>query len=312
MKPIRINRIDKPLTAFFALLLFVLTCHAQTGSVETIQFHSALINATLPYNVVLPPDYRTSRTARYPVLYLLHGLGGHYSDWVTRTNVADYAAQYRLIVVTPEGNDSWYTDSATKSNDKYETYVLKELIPDVQRRYRTIETRYGRAVAGLSMGGYGALKFGLKSPGTFIFAGSMSGCPEAASWTAADLKDLKWIYDSLPPVFGPTESEARKANDLLEIVRGMTAARIGSLPYFYLDCGTEDFASNSNQKFAELLRQKKIAHEYRQLPGNHNWQYWDQQVREILRVAAEKLRASKVSAYQPRQRSQYHPRKRVG
>jgi putative tributyrin esterase len=308
MQPVRTL---KALIACFALLVFCFTCQAQSGSVETVQFHSTLINATLPYKVVLPADYRTSRTTRYPVLYLLHGLTGHYSDWLTRTNVADYAAQYRLIVVTPEGNDGWYTDSATKPNDKYETYVLKELIPDVQRRFRTIETRHGRAIAGLSMGGYGALKFGLKSPGTFIFAGSMSGCPEAASWTVDDLKGLKWIYDSLPPVFGPAESETRKANDLLEIVRGMTATSIGALPYLYLDCGTEDFASNSNQKFAELLRQKKVPHEYRQLPGNHNWQYWDQQVKEVLKIAAEKLKASSGGSYHPRQRSQYHPRQRM-
>src|SRR6266480_3365221 len=144
-------------------------------SVETIQLQSKLVNATLPYNVILPADYRTSSRTRYPVLYLLHGLTGHYSDWLTKTNVADYATQYRMIVVMPEGKDGWYTDSATVPNDKYESYILKELIPDVQKRYRTIETRFGRGVAGLSMGGYGALKFGLKSPDTFMFAASLSG-----------------------------------------------------------------------------------------------------------------------------------------
>ena len=132
------------------------------GRVETVQFQSKLINAKLPYNVILPVDYESSPTTRYPVLYLLHGLTGHYSDWMARTNIADYAADYRLIIVMPEGNDSWYTDSATVETDKYESYVLKELIPDVQSRYRTIEARYGRAIAGLSMGGYGAIKFGLK------------------------------------------------------------------------------------------------------------------------------------------------------
>jgi S-formylglutathione hydrolase FrmB len=86
-----------------------------------------------------------------------------------------YAAQYRLIVVTPEGNNGWYTDSASTATDKYESYLLKELIPDVEKRFRTIESRYGRGIAGLSMGGYGALKFGLKSPATFAFAGSLSG-----------------------------------------------------------------------------------------------------------------------------------------
>lgn len=98
--------------------------------VDTIQFHSELINVTLPYNVLLPSDYDSSRVSRYPVLYLLHGLTGHYTDWVSRTNLADYAAQYRLIVVTPEGNDSWYIDSGTVLSSKYESYILMELIPD--------------------------------------------------------------------------------------------------------------------------------------------------------------------------------------
>ena len=93
-------------SAIAAVFLLTLTSHAQRASVETVQFQSQLVNATLPYNVILPPGYRASRTTRYPVLYLLHGHGGHYTDWATRTNVADYAAQYRMIVVMQEGNDS--------------------------------------------------------------------------------------------------------------------------------------------------------------------------------------------------------------
>ena len=158
-------------------LLLTFSAQAQTAAanrVETVRFESKLVGATLPYNVVLPYDYHSSRATRYPVLYLLHGLGGHHTDWTTRTNVADYAAQYRLIIVTPEGNDGWYTDSAGVPTDKYETYFLNELIPDVEARYRTIQSRYGRAIAGLSMGGYGAFKFGLKYPGQFVFVGSMS------------------------------------------------------------------------------------------------------------------------------------------
>jgi S-formylglutathione hydrolase FrmB len=264
----------------------------RTGpAIQTIQFRSALLGKTLPYTVVLPRDYYSARVRRYPVLYLLHGLGGHYSDWTTKTNIAEYAQQYRMIVITPEGHDSWFTDSSTVPADKYESYFLKELIADVQRRYRTIETRHGRAIAGLSMGGYGALKFGLKSPGTFIFAGSLSGVTEAASWSEADLKNLAWIRGSLQPVFGPAGSETRKANDLFEIVRQMSAARLAALPYLYLDCGTEDVMFSSNERFAALLRAKKIPHEYRELPGNHSWAYWDQQVPEVLKIAARFLRA---------------------
>src|SRR5437764_6507966 len=274
------------------VFLAPLISYAQASSVETIQFQSKLVNAVLPYNVILPPGYRTSTTTRYPVLYLLHGLTGHYSDWLTRTNVADYAAQYRMIVVMPEGKDGWYTDSATVPNDKYESYILKELIPDVQKRYRTIETRLGRGVAGLSMGGYGALKFGLKSPGTFAFAASLSGAQAAPSWTEKDLKDPGAARDSVLSVFGPAGSDTRKANDIFEGVRSMTPNRVAGLPYLYLDCGTEDGLFSSNQQFAALLREKKIPHEYRELPGDHNWAYWDRQVQEVLKIAAQKLHSA--------------------
>ena len=266
---------------------------AARATVETVQFHSPLVGKTLSYNVVLPADYRVSKNTRYPVLYLLHGLSGHYSDWQTRTNVADYAAKYRMIVVMPEGNDGWYTDSATVPNDKYESYFIKELLPDVQTRYRTIESRYGRGVAGLSMGGYGALKFGLKYPAMFAFAGSMSGALRPATWTEEELKDFRPIRDSVFGVFGPMGSDTRKANDIQLLARNASAARVSSLPYFYLDCGTEDALANDNAQFAALLHEKKIAHEYRQLPGNHSWQYWDRQIQEVLKIAAEKLRVQR-------------------
>lgn len=292
------SRIVIGLISFSALLTLVLPSSAQTASVETVQFHSNLINATLPYNVILPPDYRQSKTTRYPVLYLLHGWAGHYSDWATRTNVANYAAQYRMIIVMPEGNDSWYVDgvpiktaSGERPGDKYESYLIKEVLPDVDKRYRTIQSRYGRGIAGLSMGGYGAIKFGLKYPSTFAFAGSMSGALAAATWTEDDLKSVKAVYDSLPPVFGAAGSDVRKANDIFQIAQGLSASRIAAMPYFYLDSGTEDFFFEGNHRFGELLHEKKIPHEYRELPGDHSWQYWDRQVREVLRIAAEKLKA---------------------
>src|SRR5687768_17983954 len=192
------------LATAFALALCA-TCFAN-GRVETVRFQSKLVGASLPYNVILPPDYDTSTTTRYPVLYLLHGLSGHYSDWASRSNVADHAAQYRMIVITPEGNDGWYTNSATITTDKYESYILEELIPDVQQRYRTIEARYGRAIAGLSMGGYGAIKFGLKSPQTFAFAASMSGAFAITRIPEKDLQQLGPILLKLFGLFGDRKS----------------------------------------------------------------------------------------------------------
>ena len=261
--------------------------------VETIQFRSKLINTTLPYSVALPEDYNTSTTTRYPVLYLLHGLTGHYNDWFSRTNVADYAAQYRIIVVTPEGNDSWYIDSVTVPSEKYESYILNELIPDVQQRFRTIEARYGRAIAGLSMGGYGAVKFGVKSPATFAFVGSMSG---AFGITRVGEEGIQWdaLKKSLK-LFGAIGSDTRKENDVFELIKQMLASRISSLPFIYFDCGTEDSLSADNRELAALLVEKKIPHEYRELPGDHSWGYWDRQVQEVLKIAIRNLGVQKVS-----------------
>lgn len=95
-------------------------------------------------------------------------------------------------------------------------------------------------------------------------------------------------------VFGPAGSDTRKANDIFEIVRNLTAGRVASLPYFYLDCGTEDPFFDPNPEFAALLRAKKIPHEYRELPGQHGWDYWDQQVQEVMKIAAEKMRRQRA------------------
>jgi putative tributyrin esterase len=275
--------------AFFSVAI------SAAARVETVRFQSKLVNTTLPYNVILPDDYDTSRTTRYPVLYLLHGLTGHYSDWVSRTNIADYASAYRIIVVTPEGNDGWYTDSESVATDKYESYILKELIPDVQQRYRTIEARYGRAIAGLSMGGYGALKFGLKTPSTFVFAGSMSGAVGVVRLTEKDAGADRWATSM--KLFGPVDSETRKANDLFQIINQMSPSRISALPFFYFDCGTEDSALifPYNRELAQLMSEKKIPHEYRELPGDHSWAYWDKQVQEVLKIAAQKMRMPTVN-----------------
>jgi S-formylglutathione hydrolase FrmB len=195
-----------------------------------------------------------------------------------------------MIIVTPEGNDGWYSDSAAVATDKYETYILKELIPDVQQRYRTIEARYGRAIAGLSMGGYGSIKFGLKSPATFVFVGSMSGAFGETRMTEQEAGASRWA--AALKLFGPIGSETRKANDLFLIVKELPPDRVASLPFFYFDCGTEDSTRifSYNRELATLMLEKKIAHEYRELPGDHSWGYWDNQVQEVLKIAAQKMR----------------------
>jgi len=264
---------------------------SQSDRVQTVPFDSKLIGARLPYNVLVPVDYNepAAKAKHYPVLYLLHGLFGHYGNWVEHSHLVDYTAHADFIIVMPEGNDCWYTDSATVPADKYESYIMQELIPDVEKRFRAISAREGRAIAGLSMGGYGALKFGIKYPQQFVFVGSMSGALGAASWTETDLKGLAVIFRTLQPVYGAESSPTRAANDLSKLYREFPAASIASLPFVYVDCGTEDPLLQSNRDFVDILMSRKIPHEYRQLPGGHAWTYWDAQVQEILRIAAKKF-----------------------
>src|SRR4051812_39402334 len=257
---------------------------------ETVRFESRLVGAALPYNVILPSDYKRgpSKNRRYPVLYLLHGLGGSAADWVsTRARLADYAAQYPFIIVVPEGKDGWDTDGPAPGA-KFESYFVEELIPDVDRRFRTIASREGRAVAGLSMGGYGSMKFALKHPELFAFAASMSGALAVASWTP-DTSLPEFVRPSVMRVYGDAGSSVRLENDVYKLARELTPERAKALPYIYLDCGTEDFLLSNSRDFSALLVEKKVAHEFRELPGEHSWPYWDRQVREVLRLAAQKL-----------------------
>ena len=286
------------LLLFLVLLLVPVSVYAQRDPpTSEIELKSALLGRTISYRILYPVKYYAAdkRDTRFPVLYLLHGLTGHSNDWLEKTRVAGYATHYDLFIVMVEGGNGWYTDSATVPADKYESYILSELIPDVEKRFRVSTQREGRAIAGLSMGGYGAMKFGLKHPEMFAMAASMSGAFGAASWTEKDLKDPGVIRDSLLQTFGAPDSPTRAANDVFKLAREVSAKKIAPLPYFYFDCGTEDFLFGNNRELASLFVELKIPHEYRQLPGTHAWPYWDAQVQEILRLAAERLRSQEAS-----------------
>jgi len=251
----------------------------KTIRVEETVFHSASLGRDMHYLVILPRDYSSGR--RFPVLYLLHGLYGDYKNWDTRTRLERIAASYSLLIVTPDADDSWYTNSATKPTDKFEDYIEKDLIPLIDGKYRTIARKRARAVAGLSMGGYGALKLALKYPDLFAFAGSLSGAFNAAE----NLDDLKPEFRAkLLEVFGAAGSRTRNDNDVFLLSRN---AR--DYPYFYLACGTSDFFLDTNRALAAQFSTQKIAYEYHETPGDHTWEYWDSELTPLLRAVARIL-----------------------
>ena len=258
---------------------------ALPATVESYKLNSKLMAREMPYRVVLPVNYNNSNEKTfYPVVYLLHGLTGHFNNWTDRTKLAEYAAKYNFIIVTPEGNNGWYTDSSSVPNDKYESYIIQELIPEVDKKYRTLKDKNHRAIAGLSMGGYGSIKFGLKYPEMFSLVGSFSGALGAGTWTEKTLGKNGAAAQSILGVFGIENSQTRLTNDVFKIVREMPADKIKTLPFLYVDCGTEDFLFQNNRDFADLLVEKKVPHEFRQLPGIHDWRFWNSQVQEFLRL----------------------------
>ena len=276
------------------LLLLLLTiavpdpANAQTGAKpsrlreEAVQ--SAALGRAMKYRVLVPQDYETSQR-RYPVLYLLHGLTGDYKDWTTRTNIAEYTRTLPLIVVMPDGENQWYTNAADGSA-RFEDYVVTDLAADVVHKYRTVNSRYGRAIAGLSMGGYGALKLALKRPAQYAVAGSFSG---AFGVTIDGRYDRMIASVKAPPVtsiFGAADSEARKQNDVLALAAAMKPA---GAPYLYVDCGTADTLLPENRDVIAALHKAGVAYEYHEVAGGHAWDYWDRRIREFLPVLMKRL-----------------------
>lgn len=243
----------------------------------------SLSGASLRFRVLLPADYYYARNQkRYPVLYLLHGADAQAEDWLTRTNVALMARRYNLIVVLPSVGNTWYANSAGDASARYEDAIIKDLIPHVDNRFRTLANWHARAVAGLSMGGFGAMKFALRYPQMFVFAASFSGAFDAPRTDiVGNLNNPR--SQILSRIFGDSTSETRKQNDVFLLIKNLKENT--RTPYFYVSTGNQDPLSSvlpSNPRFADALRERKLAYEYHELPGSHDWRFWGAEIETAL------------------------------
>jgi putative tributyrin esterase len=253
--------------------------------VEESVFHSASLKRDMHYLVLFPSDYASGR--RFPVLYLLHGLYGDYKNWDTKTHLESASDTVSFLIIAPDANDSWYTNSAAKAQDRFEDYIVKDLISEVDSKYRTIREKRARAIAGLSMGGYGAVKLALKYPELFAFAGSLSGAFDATQ----NLDDLRPEFRAkLLEVFGNPGSKTRVENDVFLLLKGS-----GDSPYFYLACGADDFFLSTNRAFTARLSNLKVPYEYHETPGGHTWEYWDSQLTPLLKAVERSLRHGSIA-----------------
>ncbi len=240
---------------------------------------SKFLDREIPFAVIFPKNYEKT-AAKFPVLYLLHGLFGHFDNWLTNTEILEYAADCPFFIVCAEGGDGWYADSPHLPHHFYESYFLRELIPAVEKEFKVEANRSKRMIAGLSMGGYAAFKFAFRRPEMFCFAASMSGAFHAAEVFKGDL----WteIQPSIKAVFGDDYS-LRKQNDLFQLAENYPAEKISHLPFLYFDCGAEDGFLPINIQLAEIFRRRKIAHEFKVFDGGHDWNYWNTQIKSLLR-----------------------------
>jgi putative tributyrin esterase len=268
------------------------TINKSNPEITDALFRSASLARVMHYRVLLPADY--NQGARFPVLYLLHGLYGDYKNWDTMTGLEDYAKNLHMIVVMPDADDSWYTNSATISADKFEDYISKDLISEIDEKFRTIRDRHGQAIAGLSMGGYASVKFGLKYPQLFAFAGSLSGAFNAAQ----DLDKLRPEFRAkLLGVFGDEGSPVRAENDVFTL---LTSSHSSSYPYFYIACGTADSFLDTNRAFVHQLSSRDLAYEYHETAGGHTWEYWDRELQPLLWEVDSVLGANATRVRSPR------------
>jgi S-formylglutathione hydrolase FrmB len=213
----------------------------------------------------------------FPVFYLLHGLSDDHTIWLRRTSIERYVAGLPLIVVMPDGDRGFYSDAV--AGRPYERYLVEDVLGFVDRVFPTVARRQGRAIGGLSMGGYGALKLALKFPERFGSATSHSGCLDVAGRNWGDNADeLRRIFGRRP---------AGGTDDLFALARRLKRR---NRPALRIDCGAEDYLLDDNRRFHAHLEGLKIPHEYREFPGAHTWDYWDLQVREALAFHCRAMR----------------------
>jgi putative tributyrin esterase len=261
--------------------------------------------------VYLPRSYDSDTTRRFPVAIYLHGLYGRETDWLRHGRMREtmdpltQGGLPEMIVVMPDGDDGWWTTWHTLADvaacrrarrdenadtycvpwPKYDDYVARDLVAHVDSMYRTLAFRQARAIAGLSMGGYGAITLAARYPEVFVAAASHSGVlrplwltdsvPPRDARTPAEIRaagESLARWELMRPAFGP-DSVSWTARDPARLVR-QCQARECQLPALYVDCGTEDRRLAMSRAFRDAVASTGVALEYVEAPGTHSWAYW--------------------------------------
>jgi putative tributyrin esterase len=250
-------------------------------TVRDVVFHSAALNRDMPYRVVLPASVAAGQ--ELPVVYLLHGGGGDFREWSNDSDVAQFAER-ELILVMPEGNSSYYMNSAEQPQDHYEDYITSDLIGDVESKFPAARGRSNRAIVGVSMGGFGAVTLAIRHPGLFAFAGGLSSAIDVPrrAFTIKRLQQSRH-YES---IFGPSGSQTRRDRDPFVL---LNQASPEAAPYFFLTCGEQEGLLPANREFAALLAQRHFRYKFRTVRGGHDWNQWNAWLPDLFRSLTEHI-----------------------
>ncbi len=245
-------------------LFFLLTfCGllAKAGTVDTIFIYSQAMHKNVTCVVIKPDAYKKKKN-HFPVVYLLHGWSGKYSDWIRQEpKLKNYVDEYQCLIICPDGAfGSWYFDSPLDSNFLYETNVGVEIPRFIDSAFRTIPDRNHRAITGLSMGGHGAFWLAFHHAENFGAVGSMSGGVDL-------MESAKYGFDISKRIGDTTHWAAYNVLNLVEHYPK------DSLQIMF-DCGIADIFTKGNRRLHEKLLALKIKHDYTERPGTHNWDYW--------------------------------------
>lgn len=247
-----------------------------------VDYKSKAMGRKVHFNVFLPMDADPAADPRgpWPALYLLHGIYGDCSSWVTSSCVQRYADERKLCVVMPDGENGFYLDHPDYLNN-FAAYIGQELVEATRAMFPLSERREDTWIGGLSMGGYGALRTGLK------FADTFGGI--AAFSSALLLEDIQNRRSGNPlnndaynrAMFGDPDRLLGSDLDPLHLALERKAAG-KPLPRIYLSCGEQDFLLQANQAFEKALTEAGIEHTWRTTPGGHTWEFWEQEIRHVI------------------------------
>ena len=286
---------------------------------ETVEFYSPAVDRRMKFDIVLPDGYYQS-DARYPALYLLHGYMQNYTVWGRNLAAAFYARELNdLIVVLPDAGNSWFINYASSEDgqtNNWEDHIIIDVLGYVDSKYRTEARREGRAIAGLSMGGFGAYSMGLRHSELFVSIGSTSGAISHARTAAAairagenrksgptnphrqaringadafiskiiDIPGFSTQVERTPKGVDFTTAQQAEAYDPFAIIYEVPRSQI---PHIYMDSGTEDGLVQEAREMAQLLMLNNVPFDYMQNHGTHNSEYWRRSIGHMMTIQNE-------------------------